>query len=222
LLKLQRILAASLLATSVAMLVASLPADAWDRGKLSDYHDRRARLVRETGGGLVVLFGYAEQDVAVATTQFRQNENFYYLTGWNQPDAAMLLVPKPASGTGQPGEMEKEILFIPPHDYRREKRTGPKLGPEDPGPNGLCGSRKHRPAPGGTSRRAQEIPQDLHRADAAARKRRGLLPPADALEAARAGAQCGVCGRAAPGFANARNQIAGRARADSKSRGRLY
>ena len=115
------------------IFLVSLPAAAWDRGDLKDYHDRRARLVRETGDGLVVLLGYDEQDVAASTTQFRQNENFYYLTGWNQPNAAMLLIPKPAkaSGAARSPEMEREILFIPPRNYAQEKWTGPKLGPED-------------------------------------------------------------------------------------------
>jgi Xaa-Pro aminopeptidase len=130
--KLQKILAASLFAAFAVMLVASLPAAGWDKGNLSDYHDRRAKLVRETGDGLVVLFGYDEADVAVSTTQFRQNENFYYLTGWNEPNAAMLLIPRSASEPGQPAGMEKEILFIPPHDRVHEKWTGPKLGPENP------------------------------------------------------------------------------------------
>jgi len=112
------------------ILFAALPAVSWDRGPLSDYHKRRAGLVRETGDGLVVLFGYAEADVAASVTQFRQNENFYYLTGWNQPDAILLLVPK-APAANQPSELDKEILFIPPHNFRQEKWTGPKLGPDD-------------------------------------------------------------------------------------------
>jgi Xaa-Pro aminopeptidase len=113
-------------------MIAVMPAAAWDKGNLSDYHDRRARLVRETGDGLIVLFGYNEADVAASTTQFRQNENLYYLTGWNQPNAVMLVVPRAAkAGSAPPPEIEREILFIPPHDYRQEKWTGPKLGPED-------------------------------------------------------------------------------------------
>jgi Xaa-Pro aminopeptidase len=118
---------------AILLILASLPAAAWDRGIVNDYHDRRAQLVRETGDGLIVLFGYDAADVAASTTQFRQNENFYYLTGWNEPKAIMLLVPKSsgAAGAGHPAEMEHEILFIPPHDLRGEKWTGPKLGPED-------------------------------------------------------------------------------------------
>ena len=112
-------------------LAAAQLAAAWEREPLSVYHERRARVVSETGDGVVVLFGYNDEDVAASVTTFHQNENFYYLTGWNEPTAMMLLVPRVAKGRDQPVEMEKEILFIPPHDYRQEKWTGPKLGAED-------------------------------------------------------------------------------------------
>ena len=116
-----------------ALVAAALPASAWEREPLSVYHERRARLVSELGEGVIVLFGYKEADVAASTTSFHQNENFYYLTGWNEPDAMLLLVPKAMTGAGrnQPLEIDKEILFIPAHDYRQEKWTGPKLGPDD-------------------------------------------------------------------------------------------
>jgi Xaa-Pro aminopeptidase len=108
------------------------PALAWEREPLSVFHERRARLARETGGdGVIVLFGYRDADLAASVTTFHQNENFYYLTGWNQPEAMMMLVPK-ASKPGATLELEKEILFIPAHDFREEKWTGPKLGPDDP------------------------------------------------------------------------------------------
>ena len=114
------------------VLLAALPAAAWEREPLNAFHERRARLVKETGGdGVVVLFGYREQDIGVSTTPFRQNENFYYLSGWTEPDAMLLLVPKAAPGANQAVELDKEILFIPPHDFRQEKWTGPKLGPDD-------------------------------------------------------------------------------------------
>ena len=59
------------------------------------FHERRARLIRDTGGdGVIVLYGYGEADVAASVTSFRQNEEFYYLTGWNEPEAIMLLEPK--------------------------------------------------------------------------------------------------------------------------------
>ncbi len=115
------------------LVVAALPAAAWEREPLSVYHERRARLVSELGEGIIVMFGYKEADVAASTTPFHQNENFYYLTGWNEPDAMLLLVPKAIAepGRNQPIQIDKEILFIPAHDYRQEKWTGPKLGPDD-------------------------------------------------------------------------------------------
>ncbi len=118
----------------IVLLGAAVPAVAWDRGSLADYHERRARLIRETSGnGVIVLFGYEEQDVAASVTGFHQNENFYYLTGWNQANAMMLLVPKASKGPGvnQAADLGREIIFIPPHDYREEKWMGPKLGAED-------------------------------------------------------------------------------------------
>jgi len=114
-----------------AVLGAALEAKAWEREPVTVFHERRARLVRDTGGdGVIVLFGYGEADVAASVTPFRQNEEFYYLTGWNEPGAMMLLVPKPHQA-GAPPELAKEILYIPPHNRGEEKWTGPKLAPED-------------------------------------------------------------------------------------------
>jgi Xaa-Pro aminopeptidase len=111
-----------------------LPASAWEREPLPVFHERRVRLAGDTGGdGVIVLFGYREADLAASVTTFHQNENFYYLTGWNEPEAIMLLVPKaPKAGASAGVELEKEILFIPARDLHEEKWTGPKLGPDDP------------------------------------------------------------------------------------------
>ncbi len=119
---------------SLAVLAsAAVPANAWEKEPLSVYQQRRAALIAQTGDGVVALMGYEGSDVAASVTTFRQNENFYYLTGWNQPDAMMLLVPKPRTrdNKDQPSELGREILFIPPHDYRAERWNGPVLGPDD-------------------------------------------------------------------------------------------
>jgi Xaa-Pro aminopeptidase len=124
-----RILAAAL--TAAAILGTALAAGAWEREPLSVFHERRARLIRDTGGdGVIVLYGYGEPDVAASVTSFRQNEEFYYLTGWNEPDAIMLLEPK-AHASGASPELAEEILYIPSHNRAEEKWTGPKLAPED-------------------------------------------------------------------------------------------
>ena len=115
-----------------AVLLAPLTASAWEREPLSVYQQRRLRLVRETGGdGLIALFGYREEDVAASVTTFRQNEEFYYLTGWNEPEAMMLLVPTAPRHGEKPG-IAKEILFIPPHNSAQERWTGSRLGSDDP------------------------------------------------------------------------------------------
>ena len=114
------------------LFVSALSALAWEREPLSVFHERRVRLVRETGGdGVIVLFGYKDADVAASVTTFHQNENFYYLTGWNEPNAIMLLVPK-APKADAASELDKEILFIPARNLFEEKWNGPKLGPDDP------------------------------------------------------------------------------------------
>ena len=129
-----RVLSSFILLWLASLLVGVVPpALGWEREPLSVYHERRARLVGDTGNGAIVLFGYSDADVAASVTRFHQNEAFYYLTGWNEPDAMLLVVPKvaPRSRHDQPAEIDKEVLFIPPHDYRAEKWNGPKLGPED-------------------------------------------------------------------------------------------
>jgi Xaa-Pro aminopeptidase len=116
--------------TLAAVVVACGQAAAWEREPFSAFHERRARLVHDTGGdGLIVLYGYNEQEVAASVISFHQNEQFYYLTGWNEPGAIMLLAPK-AHGAGQ-AELGSEILYIPSHNRSEEKWTGPKLGPDD-------------------------------------------------------------------------------------------
>jgi Xaa-Pro aminopeptidase len=120
------------LSVAASVFISASPTAAWEHEPVSVYHERRERLVRDTAGdGIIVLMGYHEADVAATVTSFHQNENFYYLTGWNEPEAMMLLVPKP-SKPGLAPELEKEILFIPPHNFREEKWTGPKLGADDP------------------------------------------------------------------------------------------
>ena len=124
----------AILALSVAAILGTaLAAGAWEREPLSAFHERHARLIRDTGGdGVIVLFGYGEADVAASVTSFRQNEEFYYLTGWNEPEAIMLLAPK-AHAPGAGAELGEEILYIPSHNRAEEKWTGPKLAPEDAG-----------------------------------------------------------------------------------------
>jgi Xaa-Pro aminopeptidase len=86
----------------------------------TDYHARRERLAGKLGKGVLVLFAGTEEEGQNATRGFRQNEDFYYLTGWSEPGAAVVV----AAGT--------EILFLPAHNVSQERWTGPKLGADSP------------------------------------------------------------------------------------------
>src|SRR5262249_43926024 len=57
----------------------------------------------------------------------------YYLTGLDEPGAILVLIPQ--SDQKGPGE----ILFLPPRNLVREKWTGIKVGPDDPGVAGKLG-----------------------------------------------------------------------------------
>ena len=93
-----------------AVLATAVAAGAWEREPLAVFHERRARLIRDTGGdGVIVLYGYGEAEVAASVTPFRQNEEFYYLTGWNEPDAIMLLVPK-AHASGAAPQLARQTM----------------------------------------------------------------------------------------------------------------
>jgi Xaa-Pro aminopeptidase len=94
------------------------------------YAERRARL-RAQVDGPVVLFGYTGKEDASPSSVFSQEENFYYLTGHNEPGAALVLVPDASAGKAWKGP--HEILFLSPHDPTREHWEGPWTGPTDPG-----------------------------------------------------------------------------------------
>jgi Xaa-Pro aminopeptidase len=94
-----------------------------------EYQARRDKL-RAQMDGPVVLFGYTSRQEGGEVAVFFQDENFYYLSGYDEPDAALLLIPDLPNGKKVDGP--HEILYLPPRDPRRAKWEGPKLGPDDP------------------------------------------------------------------------------------------
>ena len=74
----------------------------------SDYAWRRQKLMDFMGNG-----------VAVFKTSGQSSENFFYLTGFEEPDAAMLLIP---------GSDKKFILFVRPVNPARSIWTGDVTG----------------------------------------------------------------------------------------------
>jgi len=113
----------------VLLVFACTLANALDRQPNADYRARREALAKKAGG-VVVLFAPLEAGDAVYG--FRQNDNFYYLSGITEPGVALLIAPAVDAKDNVPARLYTEVLFLPPHNLRLEKFTGPKLGAENP------------------------------------------------------------------------------------------
>jgi len=103
--------------------------NALDRQPNADYHARREALAKKAGGAVVL---FAPLEAGDAVYGFRQDDNFYYLSGLTDPGAAVLIAPAVEAKDNAPARAYTEILFLPPHNVRLEKFTGPKLGAESP------------------------------------------------------------------------------------------
>jgi Xaa-Pro aminopeptidase len=112
--------------------VVAISARALDRQPNQDYRARRVALAQKAGGDAIVMFAATESEGPNALYGFKQDENFFYLTGWSEPGAALLIVPAVAAREGKPGRQYEEILFLPTHNLTQEKWTGPRFGSEDP------------------------------------------------------------------------------------------
>lgn len=83
---------------------------------------RRARLAAEIGDGVLLVPSATTKSIEGDYPQdsdFRQDNNFLYLTGLEVPDAWLVLI-------AAAGEVRAEILFIPERNPAEELWTGPK------------------------------------------------------------------------------------------------
>jgi Xaa-Pro aminopeptidase len=89
--------------------------------KASEYAARRSKLFEklEEGSAMLIYAGVAKSSSADETYPFEVNRNFYYLTGIDQENSALLLIKSE-------GEF-KEFLFIDPYNPAKEKWYGKKL-----------------------------------------------------------------------------------------------
>jgi Xaa-Pro aminopeptidase len=100
----------------VALAAAKFPPE--------EYRTRRANL-RKSLDGVLVLFAHTEgRDEVFRITP---EANFYYLTGWSEPGARLLVTPT------------EEILFLPRHDEHAERYQGRRWSAEDAGAKGATG-----------------------------------------------------------------------------------
>ncbi|MGS0468845.1 Xaa-Pro aminopeptidase [Cobetia marina] len=89
-----------------------------------DFSARRQRLMMQLprdAAVLVLSSGLAQRNRDSEFT-FRQNSDFHYLTGWPEPEAALLLLPGRAEG--------ESVLFCQEKDPLAEAWTGIRIGAE--------------------------------------------------------------------------------------------
>lgn len=111
-------------ALSIALSALAAPAQEPARapGVANDeYAARRRALMEKTRDGIVVLRGSTESEFG-EVGRFRQNNQFYYLTGVETPHAFLML--NPAAPAGQ-----RETLYIPARNPAAERWTGVQMGP---------------------------------------------------------------------------------------------
>ncbi len=129
-------LARWLLAVFVLLACTSIPAVAQQRRERepnSAYAARRAKLAANIDGPIILL-GYSGKEVEAQSYIFAQEENFYYLTGHNEEEAALILLPSDAHRSkNDDWSGAREIFFLPPKDARKEKWNGLRMSPNDPG-----------------------------------------------------------------------------------------
>lgn len=92
--------------------------------KMTEYEKRRKELINAIGPAGIVIIPAAEEKLrnGDAHYQFRQNSDFYYLSGFAEPEAYLVLAPKRKEG--------EYILFNRVRDRDREIWDGPRAGQE--------------------------------------------------------------------------------------------
>lgn len=89
----------------------------------TEYQQRREQLMTKIGNGTAIFrsapMAVMHNDVEYS---FRQDSDFFYLTGFNEPNAVAILAPH--------HEEHKFILFVQPKDLEKETWTGYRVGVE--------------------------------------------------------------------------------------------
>jgi len=91
---------------------------------LTVYHDRRSRLLTTLPGGTIAILPAARQVVRSRDTHFpfRQDSDFWYLTGFPESDAVLVMIPGRS-----PAQV---ILFCHEPDPKTALWEGERIGPE--------------------------------------------------------------------------------------------
>ncbi|WWD18077.1 hypothetical protein CI109_102524 [Kwoniella shandongensis] len=92
-----------------------------------EYEERRRKLMESLGeGARVICMGGTVRLMSQSIFyRFRQATDFYYLTGFHEPDATLVLESQPSSPRGY-----KYTLFVPPKDAHETLWEGERCGVE--------------------------------------------------------------------------------------------
>jgi|KBSSwiStaDraftv2_1062776.scaffolds.fasta_scaffold228544_2 Xaa-Pro aminopeptidase len=89
---------------------------------------RERFLSKLPAGSIAVLHSAAETTVETSPDPYRQSSDFWYLTGFSEPESVAVLIP--ASGAGGSPATARFLLFVRPRDFAAEQWTGRRAGVE--------------------------------------------------------------------------------------------
>ncbi len=91
---------------------------------LKEYADRRQRLIEQMAPESIAILSAAPERTRSRDTNYpyRQDSDFFYLTGFNEPDAVLVLIPGREHG--------ESVLFCRERDPKKELWDGLLTGPE--------------------------------------------------------------------------------------------
>lgn len=98
----------------IIFILAPLGLFSGDGIPLAEFAQRRAELMKQLDTGMVILFAGADSPPA---TRFRQDNDFYYLTGCEDKNAICVLIPK----------LKQGVLFLPSQTERETRFEGKNL-----------------------------------------------------------------------------------------------
>ena len=135
-----KLCAARIAAVALLLVVVACAAPAQQRRERepnAEYAARRARLAAQVDAP-VILQGYTGREEISEAYVFAEENNFYYLTGHNEEEAGLIILPALKPGASHDANSHgdwtgpREILFLPAKNPGKEKWNGVRLSPSDP------------------------------------------------------------------------------------------
>ncbi len=91
-----------------------------------EFKERRERLMENFSSESIIMFKGSSETSGNGDV----NDNFYYLTGLENPDCILFLSPGRKIYIREKREYVKELILVPPQNIQREIWNGARLGPE--------------------------------------------------------------------------------------------